>query len=187
MSFPANSRVLLAVALIGLGLILLILRYFGWVVGALWPLFVIAPGVVLIALAVAFDWQSRYLAAAGAVVTGIGLMLAIQNATGYYQSWAYAWALLPACAGVAIWALGVRADDPSARASGLGLMQWGGVVFIVLGAMFELFIFNRGWFDAGLVVALLLIVAGLSLLLQRWGGPGAGADMGTPPASKVSH
>jgi hypothetical protein len=175
MSYPANGRSLLAVALIGLGLLLLILRHFGWFVGSVWPLFVIVPGVVLIALAASFGWQSKFVAAAGAVITGAGLILAIQNATDYFQSWAYAWALLPAFAGAAMWTMGARENDASAEATGRGLVQGGGVVFIVLGAMFELFIFNRGWFDAGLALALLLIVMGGFLLFRRNGGPTAGA------------
>ena len=90
MTYPSNTRRLLGAVLIGIGLLLLILRYFGSFAGSVWPLFVIAPGVVLIALATSFGWHPRYVAATGAVITGTGVILAVQNATDYYQSWAYA-------------------------------------------------------------------------------------------------
>ena len=173
---------MLAAALIGLGLLLLVLRTFGWVAGSLWPLFVIAPGAALWAFTTYGAWRSKYLAATGAVVTGTGVILAVQNATDYYQSWAYAWALLPAFAGVAIWLIGNSDQDAAAKANGRGLVQWGAVVFVVLAAMFELFIFNRGWFDAGLALALLLIATGAFLLVYRRGGPAAGSGTRTPPA-----
>ena len=177
MTYPANTRRLLAALLIGLGLLLLILRYFGGFAGSVWPLFVIAPGVALIALATSFDWHSIRVAAAGAVITGAGVILAVQNVSDYYQSWAYAWALLPAFAGAAIWMIGLRQRDASAQATGRGLMQSGGVMFIVLAALFELFIFNHSWFDAGLVMALLLIVLG-GVVLFYHNGPTTGAGPG---------
>ena len=173
-----DSRSLLAAMLIGLGLLLLVLRYTGGLAGTVWPFFVILPGVALIVVGTSVTWKSSYVAAAGAVLTGIGVILAIQNAVNYYQSWAYAWALLPAFAGAAIWMMGARDDDPAAKAQGRGLMQWGLVVFLVLAAMFELFIFNRGWFDAGLMLALLLIVTGGFLLFHRGGPHARGGEPG---------
>ncbi len=74
--------------------------------------------------------------------------------------------------------IGGRDDDAAAHASGRALMQWGVVVFAILAAMFELFIFNRGWFDAGLVLALLLIVAGGFLLFYRGGPSGSAPSTG---------
>lgn len=170
MNHPAEGRGVLATTLIGLGIILLVLRYFGGLAGAVWPFFVILPGVALIAVGTSTAWHSRYVAAAGAVATGTGIILAAQNATDYYQSWAYAWALLPGFAGAAMWMVGLREDDQAAREQGRSLVQWSAVVFVVLAALFELFIFNRGWFDAGLVLALVLIVTGGFLLFYRRDG-----------------
>ncbi len=90
MTYSASNRGMLAAALLGLGLLLLGLRTFGWFAGSLWPLFVIAPGAALWALATYGVWRSKYLAATGAVVAGTGIILATQNATDHYQSWAYA-------------------------------------------------------------------------------------------------
>ena len=183
---PVDSRGLLATMLIGLGLLLLLLRYFGGLAGTMWPFFVILPGVALVVVGTSASWKSSYVAAAGAVLTGIGVILAVQNAAHYYQSWAYAWALLPAFAGAAIWMMGARDNDNEAKVQGRGLMQWGLVVFVVLAAMFELFIFNRGWFDAGLMLALLLIVTGGFLLFYRVGEHASGSNTSSdkPPAPR---
>ena len=167
MSFLASRRLLLAATLIGLGLLLLVLHYFSGLAGFAWPLFVILPGAALIAAGTSNAWYAQHVAAAGAVVTGAGVILAAQNASGYFQSWAYAWALLPAFAGAAIWTIGVRDGDEAAKAGGRSLMQWGVLIFVVLAAIFELFIFDHSWFDGGLVLALLLIAAGVLLLVSR--------------------
>ena len=74
----------------------------------------------------------------------------------------------------------MRQHDTSAKATGRGLMQSGGVMFVVLAAMFELFIFNHSGFDAGLVLALLLIVMGGFVLLHH-----AGPTTGVGPDSKA--
>ena len=60
-----------------------------------WPLFVIVPGVVLLVAGLAIPREVGLgLAIPGGIVTAVGLILAFQNATGAWASWAYMWALI---------------------------------------------------------------------------------------------
>src|SRR5438105_2944071 len=60
-----------------------------------WPFFVIAPGVVILFLALtARGVVSEGLAVLGSIITVSGLILLYQNATDHFESWAYAWALV---------------------------------------------------------------------------------------------
>jgi hypothetical protein len=58
-----------------------------------WPLFVIIPGVVLLVAGLATA-GGLGLTLAGSIVTMVGLVLFVQNATDLYATWAYAWALI---------------------------------------------------------------------------------------------
>ncbi len=170
-----TTRVALAAILIGAGVILLALRLIGGVGGFVWPFFVIAPGVVLLALAASTGWRERTVAAAGGVVTGVGVILFVQNLTDYYQSWAYAWTLLPLFAGAALYLVADAGDDESARKIRRQLVLWSAVSFVVLGAIFETLIFHDRLLEGGIILPLLLIVAGGALLLRR-GGPTRGVS-----------
>jgi hypothetical protein len=105
----------------------------GTVVGTLgWPLFVIAPGVVLLVLGLASPREpGQGLAVAGTIVTSVGLLLAYQDATDHWSSWAYAWALIgPAAAGLGLvlWSLlhgDRRSVDQGGRTLGGGLVMFG--------------------------------------------------------------
>jgi hypothetical protein len=183
-----ESRVYLAVALIGGGLVLLALRFFGDAVGLVWPFFVIVPGAAVLALAMAPGWQSTHLAAAGAVVAGTGVILFVQELTDYYQSWAYAWTLLPVFAGAALLLVGRTQGDEVAKNRGRQLLQWGTIAFLVFAALFEALIFH-GLVEGGLILPVLLIAAGALLLFRRTGGgPWIGSGgMTTPPPAGAGH
>jgi hypothetical protein len=73
-----------------LGLVLLLGQYSGirpWSGGTPWPLFIILPGVILLALASLDETLSRALMPVGMMVTLTGCVLA-------YQNWAYAWIIV---------------------------------------------------------------------------------------------
>ena len=57
-----------------------------------WPLFIIGPGLLLFAGMAVSGRGAGGLAIPASIVTTIGLLLFVQNATGYYESWAYGWA-----------------------------------------------------------------------------------------------
>lgn len=94
----AERRVTLAVGvlLVVVGAGFLLARQAGIDLGSAgWPLFVIIPGLILFGVAFAVGGRKGSgFAVAGGVVTMTGLLLAFQNATGLWATWAYAWALV---------------------------------------------------------------------------------------------
>jgi hypothetical protein len=178
-----TGRVVLAVTLIAAGVIILVVRRFGGTAETLWPFFIIIPGVALAALATTGGWRSKTAATAGFVVAGIGVILWVQELTNYYQSWAYAWALLPAFAGLGLFISGYRDNDEATQARARGLMQWGAAGFVVLAIAFETLIFHERAIFGGWLLPVVLIVAGALLLFGMPGRPGTEADKG-PEADK---
>lgn len=103
-----------------------------------WPVFVIAPGVFLLLVGLAIRNEAGLgMAIPGGIITSVGLLLAFQNATGAWASWAYAWALVaPGSVGLTLSAFGLlhrRLDllDAGLRtaATGLGLFVGFGLFF----------------------------------------------------------
>lgn len=65
-----------------------------------WPLWVVGVGLVFLVMAVAI--RAPGLAVPASIIAGIGGILYYQNATGDWQSWAYAWTLIPGFVGVGV-------------------------------------------------------------------------------------
>ena len=133
-SKPDRSGVIVGAVLIVLGLLFLVERVLNVDVGRFgWPLFVIVPGILLLAASLAVGGgEGSGLAVAGAITTTVGLVLAFQNATGLWATWAYAWALVgPAATGAGLLFYGLlkgRRDDISngVRSLGTGLALFAG-------------------------------------------------------------
>ena len=136
-----------------------------------WPFFVIVPGLGLLGLGLAVSGRlGEVLAMAGGVVTMAGLVLLVQNATDRFDTWAYAWALVVAGAGIGRWLLGVRRGRRDLAASGGWLIAAGLGAFLVFAVFFEVVIGIGGRGDGGAVrsvLAVRLILAGLVLLGRR--------------------
>jgi hypothetical protein len=137
-----------------------------------WPLFVIVPGVLLLAGSLFVGGRPGIgLAIPGGIVTMTGLVLAFQNATDSYQTWAYAWALVaPGGVGVGLVIYGLLAGErDSLRAgvpvliSGLGLFLGFGFFFEgVLGLSGARFVGFENAFAVGLVVlGVIVLVLGV--------------------------
>src|SRR5688572_19351282 len=91
--------------LIGLGVLFLLFQLLPGLGSLLrielfWPLIIVGAGAVLLLMALLT--RTPQLAIPGCIVGGIGCLLFVQNATGYWDSWAYAWALIPGFVGVGI-------------------------------------------------------------------------------------
>ena len=95
---PVDDRRRLA-----LGLILLIVGAIALVEQAIqfdvpdaaWPVAIIVPGITLLVVGLIVRHEAGVgLIVAGSIVTTVGLVLLYQNATGRWESWAYAWALV---------------------------------------------------------------------------------------------
>ena len=98
------------------------------------------------------------LAIPGTILGCLGLLLAWQNATGVWESWAYAWALIPASVGLGLFLGFLR--KRVMRIIGLTMLGWSLVVFVLFGIFFA----GDGQFTSLWPVA--LILAGLVILLQ---------------------
>src|SRR2546428_3254747 len=110
-----------------------------------WPLYVIVPGVVVFLLSVpARDRGGEGLAVVGAMVTVTGLILLYQDATGHWESWAYARALIaPGGVGVGLLLFGLLGGRRGLIDSGARTALAGLAIFLVGAVFFEL-ILNIG-------------------------------------------
>ena len=111
---------------------------FDWV-GAGWPLAVIVPGVCMLLGGLAIRNEGGLgLAIPGAIVTAVGLVLAFQEATHAWASWAYMWALVaPGAVGFALAAHGLLHGNRDTLDGGLRTMATGLGLFVGFGLFFE--------------------------------------------------
>jgi hypothetical protein len=131
----APPGAVLGAVLIFIGLAFLAVRYLDVFQGAdVWPLFIIGPGVALLVLGLFLP--NLGMLVGGSVVSTVGLVLAWQNMTGRWESWAYAWALVgPTASGVGSFLGGLRTGNPRLRDAGM----WQIAVGLALFAGFYLF------------------------------------------------
>jgi hypothetical protein len=123
-----------------------ILLFFGQVVdffkeGALWPFIVIGVGAAFFAGMVLGGKSTGALAIPGSIITGIGLILLVQNIFGWWETWSFSWALIVTFVGVGIAIYGHWSDRPDSRKGGWDLARVGLILFIIFGTIFE-FIFS---------------------------------------------
>ena len=97
-----------------------------------WPLFIIVPGLALLAAAfVPKPPDGLGFAVAGSVVTTVGLILLYQETTENWESWAYAWALIPMAAGIGITGYGLLTGHRDIAGTGVRLAAVAGVLFVI--------------------------------------------------------
>lgn len=132
-----------------------------------WPLFVIVPGIALILIAVVTR-SAVGLAVPGAIVTVVGLILAVQNAFGLWATWTYAWALVfPGAVGVGTAIMGAARRDSRQVESGIRAALTGVAMFAILGLFFEGILHVSGvtlGSTMGIVLPVAVIAVGLVLL-----------------------
>ncbi|MFN8561661.1 MAG: hypothetical protein U0703_08595 [Anaerolineae bacterium] len=164
-----------AVFLIGLGVLFLVVQTLGinlWAaVGFSWPVFILIPGVVFLALALAGDRRMSGFIFPGAFITGTGAILWFQNATDNWQSWAYIWTLYPVFLGLALMFNGQRTGKEKEVRTGRGFVTFGVIAFLVGAAFFELLIFQGNSTLTRWVLPVGLIGVGGYLLLNGRGTP----------------
>jgi hypothetical protein len=167
-----------------------------------WPAFVLAPGIFLLLVGLAMRNEAGLgMAIPGGIITSVGLVLALQNATGAWASWAYAWALVaPGSVGVTLSAYGLLHRRLDLLDAGLRTAATGLGLFVAFGLFFENVIgIDNGHQGTALQNALpvLAIVLGVLIvlvnLLPRHGsrsgrvGPddwsASGADSSATPTS----
>lgn len=182
--------------LIALGVGLLAVNSFGmqlpFDLGSIgWPIFIIAPGVLLLVVGLVTGGDGgQGMAVGGGVVTTIGLILAYQSATDHWTSWAYAWALIPTGVGLSMMLWGALHGRGDVVRDGLSAFGIGIVLFIVGFAFFEGVLHLGG--DKGLsslgmqLLPIALIAAGALVIVggiwpRRHRRAPSYADWGPPP------
>ncbi|MBB6099904.1 hypothetical protein HNR42_003364 [Deinobacterium chartae] len=162
----------LGLVLIALGAFFLLGQFVRFDFGALlWPLFVLIPGLALLLAHLGGGRATAALGVPASVVTAVGLILFFQNATGHFESWAYAWALVaPTAVGMGLWLQGSRSGEVSLMRQGLSVARLGLVMFAVGFLFFEgvLDISGLGLQNVGrFLMPLILIGVGLALISRR--------------------
>ena len=133
-----------------------------------WPLFIIIPGLTL--LIVGFVSFGTGAAIPGGILTMVGLVLAVQSSTGYWSSWAYAWALVaPGGVGLGLFLQGLRERNGNLIRQGRSLIFIAAMIFLVGFVFFESILNISGINDQAVVKAALpalFIVIGILLLAR---------------------
>src|SRR5262245_51628572 len=135
-----RGSIVLGIILVVVGLLAIVGRQLGVdVVSIGWPLFVIVPGILLLAGSLFVGGRPGIgLGIPGGIVTMTGLVLAFQNATGTYQTWAYAWALVaPGGVGVGLVVYGLLAGERESLRAGVPVLLTGLGLFLGFGFFFE--------------------------------------------------
>jgi hypothetical protein len=126
-----------------------------------WPLFVIGTGVFLLFLGGVLGVPEMAIPAC--IVGGIGGLLYWQNATGRWETWAYAWALIPGFVGLGIMIAGLF------RGEGRGALRAGGALVFISLVLFAVFGYFLGGSQVfGLYWPVALILLGLWMLVRRF-------------------
>ncbi len=166
-----------------------------------WPLFIIVPGLALLVFGFAVGGEGGLGAAIpGGIITTVGLILAFQNATQTYASWAYMWALVaPGSVGVVLFLYGLLHGRPDLLEGGLRTAAVGGVLFVAFGLFFEnLIMLDEGGQSTAMrdAMPVLAIVLGVAIVLtslvaprprrRAWSDTDRPEGAGTPPPPSAS-
>jgi len=168
-TISSSSGLALGIVLVVVGIFFLAMRLLQIDLSTYgWPLYVIIPGLTL--LIVGFFSLGTGALVPGGIITVLGLVLAYQNATSDWASWAFAWTLVaPGGAGLGVFLQGLRVHDPKQVRLGRNLMFWAALLFMIGFVIFES-IFQISGVDYGLVgssaLPVLLIVIGVTLLVR---------------------
>jgi hypothetical protein len=139
--------------------------FYAWVVANVswaesWPLIVIGVGFFLFVFGLLVGAPG--MAVPACIVGGIGGLLYWQWMTGAWDSWAYAWTLIPGFVGIGIILAGVL-EGHVRQALGAGGVTI--VISVVLFLVFGSVLGGRAEFSA--YWPILLIIGGLALLARR--------------------
>lgn len=128
-----------------------------------WPVWVIGPGLIFILAGLISGVFELMIP--GSIISGIGLILYYQNATGDYQSWTYAWALIIMFVGIGVFLANLfKGKVGKAFEEGGPPVMTGLIMFLIFGSIF------RAMFGQSPLLGdywpVLLMVVGLWLLVK---------------------
>ena len=136
--------------------------WFGWMrVEMSWPLIVVSVGVFLLVFGLVIGQPG--MAVPASIVAGIGGILYYQNMTGNWESWAYAWALIPGFVGIGTILTGLLGGAKLRDSLEGGL--W---LIVISSVMFSIFASFLGGVDLfGPYWPALLILLGILILVRN--------------------
>jgi hypothetical protein len=126
-----------------------------------WPLIIVGVAVLMLVFGILAGIPVLVMPAS--IVGGIGGLLYWQNATGNWESWAYAWTLIPGFVGVGTILMGLWGQETRRSITG-GV--WLIAISLVLFAVFGSFLGGPNLF--GPYWPVLLIAFGVLLLIQSF-------------------
>lgn len=170
--------------LIGVGLLSLLSRVFtGMDWGLFWPLSVIGFGALFFIAMFATGKSGAAFAVPGTIISGIGIVVLIENITGHSAILSYIWTFIVLFVGLGIYIMGWYGENPEQTRSGRHVMKIGFILLIIFGTLFES-IFSS---SSNLIFPILLILLGAYLVLSRSGllsrKQDNSADSPVPPTS----
>jgi hypothetical protein len=168
-----SGTAVLGVVLVAVGILFLVGQQLNVDWGAAtWPFYVIGPGLVLLAFGLTTRDGSG-LTIAGSIVTIVGGILLFQNITGYWESWAYAWALVgPGGSGVGMLLYGTRSGNAKMARAGFWQIVTAAALFAAGFIFFEGIIGLSGdrWNLAEWVLPAVIIGLGVLILVRAFVG-----------------
>ncbi len=164
-----RSSIVGGLLLVLVGIVLLLFQFVpglaDWVrIEWSWPLFVVGVGVLMLVYAIVGGVPD--MAVPACVVSGIGLLLYWQNLTGRWDTWSYAWTLIPGFGGVGTMVAALLAGKAKQLWEGV----WGILVSAILFAVFASFLGGvrvlGNWWPA-LLIVLGILLLGRTILRPR--------------------
>ncbi len=152
-----------ATILIGVGVLFLIINFFGIDFGRIWPLIFLVIGAAFYIPIVLLPEARAALAALfipGTILIGLGLIFFYNTLSGDWDSWAYMWTLIPAFVGIGL-ILAARAGGWANTIVTTGL--W---LALGSGALFSLIAMFAGSQAFGAIGPLVLIAIGVLFLIR---------------------
>lgn len=123
-----------------------------------WPMAVIGVGIAMFVLGLI--GYSPGMAVPACIVTGVGGILLYQNNTGNWESWSYAWALIPGFVGIGVLVSSLLEGRFRQEVSGgLWLLFISAILFISFGAILGgITVFGDYWPVALILLGLWVLV-----------------------------
>jgi hypothetical protein len=124
-----------------------------------WPLILVGVGLFLLVLGIFTGAPG--MAVPAAIVGGLGVLFYWQDATGNWDSWAYAWTLIPGFVGIGVLLEGLLSGNfRRAWGGGMTLIVISAVLFLIFSS------FMGGPISLGVYWPVLLILLGLWMLVS---------------------
>lgn len=124
-----------------------------------WPLIIVAIGALFLIAALL---GTPPLAVPGSVISGIGLLMYYQNLNDAWETWSFAWALIPGFVGIGtILMHTLQGDVRTGLSQGGRLMLISLILFVIFAALFG------GGLTFGQIWPVLLIGLGLWMLAKN--------------------